>query len=137
MNADRRANVHTRRNNIVAALTHVDMIIGMHLRAEMLSRQTRDNFVSIHIGAGAGARLKHIDRKVLIILPFSYRHRGRLNRNRYVTFQEAELGIRASCRPFYEAECSNKLRRHRDPGDRKIINRTLRLRSPKCIFRDF
>ena len=59
--------MNRRRNNIVGALPHVDMVIGMHLASAVDHwRQVRDYFVGIHIAACTGTRLEYVHRKMRI-----------------------------------------------------------------------
>ncbi len=64
---ERGAHVNGRRDHVVAALTHVDVIVRMHGTAEMATGQVADHLVRIHVGAGARSGLEDIDGKVRIV----------------------------------------------------------------------
>ena len=63
---DQRAQMDGARDHVVAALAHVDVIVRMHRLAERLAREVRDHLVDVHVGAGAAARLEHVDRKLIV-----------------------------------------------------------------------
>jgi hypothetical protein len=64
LQGDTGAEAHRGGNDVVAALPHVDMIGRMDGAAGMLTRQVYDDFVNIHLDAGARPRLEHVDRKL-------------------------------------------------------------------------
>ena len=64
--------MHTSRYDIIAALAHVHVIVRVHRGTHSGCRQMSNNFIGIHIGAGARASLKDIYRKLSIV--FAIRH---------------------------------------------------------------
>ena len=66
---------HCGGNHVVGALSHVDVIVGVHRRVgaalgpEQLVGPVGEHFVTVHVVAGAGARLIHIDHELIAVLP--------------------------------------------------------------------
>src|ERR1700680_4544284 len=69
LNSQCRTHVDGRRNDVIAALTHIDMIVRVHRAPEPASGEARDYLVSVHIGARARASLKDVDWELRIVLP--------------------------------------------------------------------
>jgi len=59
--------MNRRRDRVIAALSHVDMIVRVHRLAQPPCRQRCNHFVGVHVRAGARARLEYVDGKVLIV----------------------------------------------------------------------
>ncbi len=55
------------RYDVIAALTHIDIVIWMHIGAELFACQAGDNLIGIHVGAGAGAGLEDVDGELLVV----------------------------------------------------------------------
>ena len=86
--------VYRRREDIVGTLAHVDVIVGMDLEV-FIRRERGDYFVQVHVGAGAGTRLKHIDAELARVLAFDNRFGCRGDRLRALTVKLAQLVIDA------------------------------------------
>ena len=56
-----------RRDDVIGALAHVDVIIGVYRFPEFIRGKARDDLVDVHVGTGPGTGLKHVDGKVFII----------------------------------------------------------------------
>ena len=67
-----------RRNGVVTALAHIDMIVGADRLPTAARGQGGDNLVGVHVGACAGASLEHVDGKMLQMPPVDYLL-GRIN----------------------------------------------------------
>ena len=63
-----RADVDGRRDHVVAALPHVDVIVGVHLPPELPGRQRGDHLVGVHVGAGPRSGLENVERKVSVVV---------------------------------------------------------------------
>ncbi len=133
LDAERGADMNAGRNHVIAALAHVDVIVRMHLGAELFACERGDDFVGVHVGAGAAAGLKNVNRKMPVMLTGGHLERSFLDGHGRFRGQQAQLGIRAGRRPLNEAERGDKGPRHRYAGDRKIIDRALRLCAPQRI----
>jgi hypothetical protein len=66
-----------RGHDIVAALPHVYVIVGVDGEPQGARSKGRDDFVGIHVAAGAGPRLKYVYRKLIVMAP-----RGDVERRR-------------------------------------------------------
>jgi len=93
----------------------------------------RDHLVRIHIAAGAGSSLKHIDGEMRIVLAFRNLERGALDRFRQIRRERFQFGVGVCSTPFDQSERSNEGARHTQPADLKIVDCTLGLRPPKCF----
>ncbi len=56
------------REDVVGRLRGVDVVVGVHVPAQPLARQGRDDLVGVHVGRGPGAGLEHVDGEVLVPL---------------------------------------------------------------------
>jgi hypothetical protein len=127
---ERRGDVDCRRDRIVAALAHVDVIVGVHGRAERSRRKPRNDLVCVHVGARAGARLEHVDREVLRVHTVCDLERARLDGRGDGVRQQSQAAIGAGRRPLDERQSTDERRRHSQTADRKIVDCPLRLRTP-------
>ena len=100
MNTHCRTDMNAGRYHVIAALTHIDVVVGMHLGAELLGGQSGDDLVRIHVGTGAGAGLEDIDGKMLVVRPVRDFERRLLNGDRFIGGQQTELGIGPGSSPF-------------------------------------
>ncbi len=121
------------RNHIVAALAHVDMVIGMHRAAEPPARQRRDDLVGIHVAAGSRAGLKDVDGELLIVHPGRHLRRGLLHRLRYLRLEELELPVGACRGLFHQAECADERPRHGQAAYGEVLHGALGLRPPQRV----
>ena len=55
------------RNGVIAALAHIDMVVGTNQFPASLGGQGGNDLVGIHIGAGPGTRLENVYREMLKI----------------------------------------------------------------------
>ncbi len=127
------ADVNRRRNDVVAALAHVDVIVRVHGPTETRRRQTRDHFVRVHVGARARARLEHVDGELRIVLVRSDFCRGRIDRTGDIGLQQIELRVGASRSLFHQAHGADEAARHRQATDREVLHGALGLGAPQGI----
>ena len=71
-NAEIGRDLQRRRIDVVGALAHVDVFVGMQelvlapLMAHELQRTVGDDLVGVHIGGGAGAALNHVNHELVV-----------------------------------------------------------------------
>src|SRR5207249_3499043 len=134
--------MHCRRNDIIAGLTHVHMIVRMdrllvaYLAAERLDRSIRDDLIGIHVGGSTRSGLENIDDKMLIefsIGSFSSRVHDRVAD---AFIQEPKIHIGASGGELNQTDSADKFSGEAKIADGKILNSTLSLSSIKRIGRN-
>ena len=96
-------------DDVVAALAHVDVVVGMHFRAETPGRKPGDHLVGVHVGTGPRSRLKDIDRKLRVVLPVGDFQRCRLDGHGLAALEQPKLGIGARCRPLDEPQGTDEV----------------------------
>ncbi len=133
---DRCTDVHTGRNHVITALAHVHVIIRMHVGARCGCRQVSDNLIGVHVRTGTRPGLKNVDRKLRVVVAVGYRLRRLLDSNRNIAFEQTQFRVGARRGPLHETQRRDELARHREPRNRKIIDRALRLRAPERIVRN-
>src|SRR5437762_171689 len=67
-----RGEVHRRREDVVRALAHVDVVV----RVDVFACERRDHLVRVHVGRRAGAGLEDVDRELIVELPVRDSLRG-------------------------------------------------------------
>ncbi|MNF54407.1 hypothetical protein D3C84_358350 [compost metagenome] len=136
MQRQRRTDVDSGRNNVVAALATVDVIVGVHRLAEQAAGQRGDHFVGVHVGTGARTGLEDIHRKVLHEIAFK-QALGRIDNGLALGFADLlELDVGAGRRGLGQDQRANELHGHRLAADREVIHRTLGLCAVEGVFRD-
>ena len=130
----RRADVDRRRDHIVAALAHVDVIVRMH-RLARARRQVRDHLVGVHVGAGAGAGLKHVDRELRVVAAVGHlRAAASMAAGERAGKQsESRVGRRGGL--LDQRQRRDEAARHVQAADREVLDRALRLRAPQRVGR--
>ena len=127
-----RADVDRRGNDIVARLSHVDVIVGVNVLAGSnrfaleLSTAVCDHFIGVRVRAGSRAGLKNIERKMIV--EFSLRDfLGRLHdQSRALCIQQTKIVIGLCGRPFDQPQRANKRPRKPVAAHRKIEYRAMR-----------
>ena len=120
---------------VIGRLRHIDVIIGMdglfagfNVIAEDLIGAIRHHLVGVHVMAGARARLKGIDHKMLMMLS-SQDFVARLNDGfREFGVEQAQVPVHFGRRPFDERDAPDEGGQRLHAGDREILPRALRLR---------
>ena len=128
--------MNRRGNAVVTALTSVNVIIRTDCFLQGAPGQCGQNFVGIHIGAGAGTGLKYVQRKMLHhVRALQQRLCGLFNGGGDIFIQFTQLAVGAGCGGFYQQQCTDKRLRQSLTTDRKIINRALSLGTVQGISR--
>ena len=131
----RRAHVDRRRDAVVAALGHVDVIVRVHCAAQVPAGERGDHLVGIHVAAGARAGLKHIEGECRIVSAGRHFRRCRLHRRGNVRRQQTQPAVGARRSLFDQAEGADEGARQGLSADRKVIDRALGLRAPQRLCR--
>ncbi len=80
----------------------------MHLVAELFAGERGDDFIGVHVGAGAAAGLKNVNRKMAVMLTGGDLERSFLDSHGLFRGEQAQFGIRAGCGPLDEAKRGDK-----------------------------
>ena len=94
------AEVNGRGNYVVAALPHVDVIVGVYLAVDLIAGQPRNHLVGVHIGARARPRLKNVQGEVLVVLPCGHGLGRCFDGLGHVGLHQAQIAIDGRCRAF-------------------------------------
>ena len=132
-----RAHMDRRGDHIVAALPHVDMVVGVDGLRGVAVGEVGDHLVGVHVGTGTGARLKHIHGKMLVMEAFGDRKRCGPDRVRHVRRHQSQIVICRGSRPLDQSQSTYELPRHAQSADREIVHGTLGLGAPKRVRRHF
>ena len=118
------------RDDVVAALATIDMVIRVHGAAEPGGRQAGDHLVGIHVRAGAGAGLHDADRELVGMLSGRDLERGRRDRRGELRLEFAEFAIGLGRSPLDQAEGADQRSRHGQAADLEILDCALGLGAP-------
>ena len=135
--------MHGGGKRVVRGLRHVDVIIGMDrlLRSQHAARDldgaVRDDFVDVHVGLRAAARLPDAQRELIIPLALNHLVGGLHNQLRLLCRELAQVQIYERTRLLQNSECPYQLGRHGVAANVEVEQRALRLRAPVHIRRDF
>ena len=108
----------------------------MNLLPELAAGEPRDHLVDVHVGAGAGARLHHPERKLVGMAAGRDFERSGGDRRRERLRQLAEFAVRLGGGPLDERDGADQLGRHAVTADPEIVEGTLRLGAPKRVRGD-
>jgi len=86
-----RRQVHRRREDVVRRLTHVHVVVGVHVFAG----KRGDHLVRVHVRGGARAGLEDIDRKLIVELPCGNPVTGLRDASGLLVVEQPELGVHA------------------------------------------
>ena len=123
------------RHHVVAALTHVHLIVRVHGSRQRPRRQGCDHLIGVHVAAGAGSGLKHVDGEMLVVSARGHLERRRLDRRRQVQGKIAELGVGGGGGMLDETEGANEATRHAQSRGGKILQGALGLGAPQSARR--
>ncbi len=133
---------HRRRDDVVGALGHVDVIVRVHRgvdaarRAEDLVGPVGEHLVNVHVVAGARAGLIHVHDELIAMLP-AENLVGRLDDGvGQARLQPAGLLVRERGRALDPDHRVHEGRQRTEPGDRKILGRAQRLDAVQRVGRD-
>ena len=130
----RGTDVDNRWNHIVTALTVVDVVVRAHRLTGFAAGQRRQNFVGVHVRAGAGACLENIDRKVLHQIIFRQQTiSGFSNGLPRLCWNLLQLLVRYGSRFFQGDQCPDIRFWHACITDWKVVDRTLGLSGIQSI----
>ena len=115
--AAHRAHVDRARNHVIAALAHVDVIVRMHGLPSVWLARCGDHLVDVHVGAGAAARLVHVERKLVPMFAGGDLSRRLVDRAGHVRGQQPEPRIGARGGGLDQREGGDEFRRHADAAD--------------------
>ena len=135
--------VHHRGEAVIGGLAAIHMIIGMHrlARAQRMAEQlvgaVRNHLIGIHVGLGAGAGLPDGEREILVPVALDDLVRRLADGVGQVHRQLAEPRIGFGRSPFLLAHAADQDMRETLGADGEKGARTLGLRPPETLSRDF
>ncbi len=133
-----RGHVHGRGEGIVGGLGHIDMIVGMDLKAQMIVHADMGNdFVGIHVGLGAAAGLPYLQGKFSVILSLQDIAAGTADGLAPFRVQSPQLLIGAGCRPLEGGKGTDHLHGNGLRADGKVLKAPLGLGAPEMFCGDF
>jgi hypothetical protein len=121
-----------RRVDVVGALAHVDVLVGMQEfiialgPAEQLQCAVRNHLVGIHIGRGAGAALNHVDHEFIVQPAGPHFLRGGDDGVGKRLIKQPQLAVALRRGQLDRGQRRDQIRIDRDRGaaNRKILHRT-------------
>ena len=131
----RRGHVDGAGHHVVAALAGVDLVVGVHRRAQRAAGQRGDHLVGVHVGRGAGTGLVHVDGEMRVVFARGHRPCGVLHGLGDALGQQAQPGIDLGRGALDQPQRADEATRHRPAGDGEVLHRPLRLRTPQRIGR--
>jgi hypothetical protein len=118
------------RNRVVAALPHVDLVVGVHGALEVRARQRGDHLVGVHVRAGAGAGLEHVYRELCVVRPGDDLGGRGFDRRGDSRIEEPQAPVGARRRLFHQRERGDEAAWHGQAADGKVLHSALGLRAP-------
>ena len=131
--ADRRHHPQRGRDDVVAALAEVDVVVGMDRKLRGLRGSVRDDLVGVHVAGGAGTGLVAVDRELLRMRAGGDRGSGVDDGVGLRTVEQAEVPVDQRSRGLDQRQRLDEGRRHRSTGDVEIVDGALGLRAPQCV----
>ena len=128
--------VQGRREDVVGRLRGVDVVVGVDRPAEALRGHGSQDLVGVHVGAGAGARLEHVEREVIVEGAEGHLGRRVVDGRGDVLRDHAEAAVDRGRHPLDRAQGVDQFDGHRLAGDGEVLDRPLRLRAPQRRARD-
>jgi hypothetical protein len=122
-----RGEMDGRREDVVRALAHVDVVVRVHV----VAGERGDHLVRVHVRARAGAGLEDVDRELVVVLAARDRVSGGGDPLGLVGVEQPELGVRARSGGLDPPEPPRDGNRNRLTGDGKIGDRLPRLPAPQ------
>ncbi len=122
-----RGEMHGRREDVVRALAHVDVVVRVHV----LAGERGDHLVRVHVRARARAGLEDVDRELVVVLALGDRIAGGGNPLRLLGIEQPERGVRPSRSGLDPAEPARDGNRNRLAGDGEVPDGFPRLAAPE------
>ena len=115
------------RDHVVAGLTLVHLVVGMHQlaaarAAQQLRRTVRNHLVRIHVGGGAGAGLENVHREFGVPFPVNHLAGGFADGVGGFLFERAQRMVHAGRGVFYETHGSDERSGKAQVADREVFN---------------
>ena len=130
------ADVNGGRDDVIAALSEVDLIVGVHAASQRSACEMRDDLVHVHVGAGTRPGLIDINRK-LVGVSTPCDGLARLDDGPCgVCIEQTKHSVRFGCRRLDQTHRLNEPGGHRLSAELEILERPLGLRAPARIGRD-
>ena len=123
-----RADVNGGGDHVVAALTHVDVVVRMDLAAQFSGRQRRNDLVGVHVCAGARAGLEDIERELVVVAAVGDFVRGVFNGPGHVGLHQSQVVVHRRRRTLDEPERAQEGARETQAADGEVVDGALRLR---------
>ena len=135
--ADRQVGAHVdrRRDHVVGALAHVDVVVLVHLAAQVLGGQARQHLVGVHVGAGARTRLENVQHKVVVMLAHCHLVRRFLDGLGHGGLHQAQFLVGGRGCTLDQPQRTHKRTREAQVADREVVDRTLRLCTVEGVHR--
>ena len=121
--------VHRGGEYIVGRLRGVDVVIGVHGRAEQSRRERREHLVHVHVRRGAAAGLVGVDRELLVVLAGDQAVGGASDGVGDGGVQDAEFLVHERGGALDSGERDDLGRLQPGTRDREVLDGTLRLRT--------
>ncbi len=131
------AQVDGRGNHVVAALAHVDVVVGVDRLAAVVGGQARDHLVHVHVGAGAGTRLEHVHGELIHMGAAKYFITGGLDGLGPIRVQQAQYGVGARGAALDPHHGMDEGAGHGPATYREVVDGALGLGRPEGVGRDF
>jgi hypothetical protein len=124
------------RDDVVAALTAVDVIVGVHRIAQHAGGEGRDHLIGVHVGAGAGAGLENVHGEMGHVIAGQQFLAGGHDSFALPFGNLLELKVGLGGSSFCQQQRADELARHAQLADREVVHRTLGLRAVQGLGRD-
>lgn len=122
--------------DVVGRLGGVDVVVGVHVTAEPLGRERRDDLVGVHVGRGAGPGLEDVDGEVRVPVPAGHLVGCLLDRLRDVLVEHAQPRVHLRGRSLDPGEGLDVRPFDPLPGDGEVLHGPLGLGPPPGVHRD-
>ena len=124
--------MHGRREDVVRRLTHVHVVVGVHV----VAGQRSDYLIRVHVRGRARAGLEDIDRKLIVELACGNAVAGLRDALGLLFFEQPQFGVRFGCRLLDESHRPQEAAWEALSGDREVEHRALRRRPVQRVCGD-
>ena len=122
-----RGGVHGRREHVVRALAHVDVVV----RVRAVAGEVGDHLVGVHVRRGARAGLEDVDRELVVVLAGRHRVGGGGDAPGQLRVEEPQVGVDPRRGALDPAQPPHDRQRHALSGYREVLHRLAGLPAPK------